>query len=76
MFQVLSKDGKSEVGCIRKQWAGLLREAFTDADHFGITFPLDLDVNIKAVLLGACMLIVCLNCLLSSSFIILYCIMH
>lgn len=56
--QVLSTDGKTEVGSIRKQWAGLLREAFTDSDHFGITFPLDLDVNIKAVLLGACMLIV------------------
>ncbi|XP_054167099.1 phospholipid scramblase 2-like [Oppia nitens] len=56
-FQILSRDGSVNVGKITKQWAGLIREAFTDADHFGITFPLDLDVNIKAVLLGACFLI-------------------
>jgi len=56
-FQVLSRDGAVQVGKITKQWAGLLREAFTDADHFGVTFPMDLDVNIKAVLLGATFLI-------------------
>lgn len=31
---------------------------FTDADYFGITFPMDLDVRMKAVMLGACFLIV------------------
>lgn len=31
---------------------------FTDADFFGITFPMDLDVRMKAVMLGACFLIV------------------
>ena len=46
------------MGKISKQWAGLLREAFTDADYFGITFPMDLDVKMKAVMLGACFLIV------------------
>ncbi len=46
------------MGKISKQWSGLVREAFTDADMFGINFPLDLDVKIKAVLLGACFLIV------------------
>lgn len=56
-FQVLSKDGSTQVGKITKQWSGLVREAFTDADNFGISFPIDLDVNIKAVLLGACFLI-------------------
>lgn len=56
-FKVLSRDGKSEVGSIRKQWSGLVREAFTDADNFGITFPMDLDVNAKATLLGALFLI-------------------
>lgn len=56
--QVLSKDGEHEVGKIYKQWAGILREALTDADHFGITFPMDLDVRMKAVMLGACFLIV------------------
>ncbi|CAG2114669.1 unnamed protein product [Medioppia subpectinata] len=53
-FRVLSPDGGQPVGTITKQWTGLAREMFTDADHFGITFPLDLDVNVKALLLGAC----------------------
>lgn len=47
-----------EVGKISKQWSGLVREMFTDADFFGINFPMDLDVKMKAVMLGACMLIV------------------
>ncbi|KAF4529981.1 hypothetical protein B566_EDAN009157 [Ephemera danica] len=56
-FKVLSADGQQQVGKISKQWAGLLREAFTDTDYFGITFPMDLDVKMKAVMLGACFLI-------------------
>ena len=44
-FQVLSPDGSTEVGKISKQWSGLLREAFTDADNFGISFPMDLVMN-------------------------------
>ena len=51
-------DELTAVGSISKQWSGLMREAFTDADNFGIKFPLDLDVKIKAVLFGACFLIV------------------
>lgn len=47
-----------KVGKISKQWSGMAREIFTDADFFGITFPLDLDVRMKAVLLGATFLIV------------------
>lgn len=46
------------MGRISKQWGGLLREALTDADDFGLQFPLDLDVRVKAVLLGATFLIV------------------
>jgi hypothetical protein len=56
-FQVLSANGQVEVGKISKQWSGLLKEAFTDADNFGIAFPMDLDPKIKAVMLGACFLI-------------------
>jgi uncharacterized protein YxjI len=56
-FQVLSPDGSEQVGKISKEWSGLLKEAFTDADIFGISFPVDLDVRMKAVLLGACFLI-------------------
>lgn len=51
-------DEVSKIGKISKQWTGLLREAFTDADNFGIQFPMDLDVKMKAVMIGACFLIV------------------
>ncbi|XP_038599321.1 phospholipid scramblase 1 [Tachyglossus aculeatus] len=56
-FQVKGLDEQSVVGKISKQWSGLVREAFTDSDNFGIQFPLDLDVKMKAVMLGACFLI-------------------
>lgn len=56
-FHIYSKSGGTKVGKISKQWSGLVREAFTDADMFGINFPMDLDVKMKAVLLGACFLI-------------------
>ncbi|XP_049315403.1 phospholipid scramblase 2 isoform X3 [Bactrocera dorsalis] len=55
-FKVVSLTGEA-VGKISKQWSGLAREIFTDADFFGITFPMDLDVRMKAVLLGATFLI-------------------
>jgi len=55
-FEVLSLDGQ-KVGSITKQWSGFAKEAFTDADNFGISFPLDLDVKAKATMLGALMLI-------------------
>ncbi|KAF2881506.1 hypothetical protein ILUMI_24663 [Ignelater luminosus] len=56
-FQVLTSDGKMQVGKITKQWSGLAKEIFTDADNFGLTFPMDLDVRMKAVMIGACFLI-------------------
>ncbi|XP_048883404.1 phospholipid scramblase 3b isoform X1 [Brienomyrus brachyistius] len=56
-FELKGKDGDAPIGRISKQWSGLLKEAFTDADNFGIQFPLDMDVKVKAVLLGACFLI-------------------
>lgn len=56
-FEITTRDGSSTIGKITKQWAGLLREAFSDADYFGITFPMDLDVNTKATLMGALFLI-------------------
>lgn len=46
------------VGRISKHWSGILKEILTDVDTFGIQFPLDLDVKMKAVMLGACFLIV------------------
>ncbi|XP_077204867.1 phospholipid scramblase 1-like [Paroedura picta] len=56
-FEVMTTNGESSVGRISKQWSGFGKEFCTDADHFGIQFPLDLDVKMKAVLLGACFLI-------------------
>ena len=53
-----SADGETPVGQIRKQWSGIVKEYFTDADNFGITFPMDLDVGVKATLMAACFLIV------------------
>ncbi|XP_041483617.1 phospholipid scramblase 2-like isoform X2 [Lytechinus variegatus] len=56
-FDVMSADGSSKVGKISKQWTGFIKEAFTDADNFGVSFPMDLDVRMKAVTLAATFLI-------------------
>lgn len=56
-FEVKTPDESRSLGRISKQWGGLLQEALTDADDFGLQFPLDLDVRVKAVLLGATFLI-------------------
>ena len=37
----------NDIGMISKQWSGFGREAFTDADNFGVNFPQDLDVKAK-----------------------------
>lgn len=49
--------GGQELGKITKKWSGLAKETFTDADNFGITFPPEIDLSQKAVLLGAVFLI-------------------
>ncbi|XP_007250734.1 phospholipid scramblase 2 isoform X1 [Astyanax mexicanus] len=56
-FEVMSLDGASVIGRISKQWTGMEAEMLTDADNFGVQFPMDLDVKIKAVILSACFLI-------------------
>lgn len=58
VFHVKTLDKETKVGKITKQWSGLAREMFTDADFFGVTFPMDLDVQIKAVLMATTFLIV------------------
>uniref|UniRef100_A0A3B4FEV9 Phospholipid scramblase n=1 Tax=Pundamilia nyererei TaxID=303518 RepID=A0A3B4FEV9_9CICH len=55
-FELKGKDGDTPIGRISRQWGGLLKETFTDTSNFGIQFPLDLDVKMKAVLMGACFL--------------------
>ncbi|XP_077514964.1 phospholipid scramblase 2-like [Amblyomma americanum] len=55
-FDVNSTNGYV-IGKITKQFSGILKEFFTDADVFGVTFPLDMDVHLKAALIAATMLI-------------------
>ncbi len=54
-FQIKSEAG--ELGKITKKWSGLMKEGFTDADNFGVEFPVDWDVRLKALFLGAVFLI-------------------
>ena len=51
------KNNDEEYGKITKKWSGFLKEAFTDADNFGVIFPVDWDVKLKALFLGAVFLI-------------------
>jgi uncharacterized protein YxjI len=46
-----------EIGRITKKWSGFLKEVFTSADNFGVTFPAEMDVTRKSLLLGAVFLI-------------------
>ncbi len=52
----IRRDGTSH-GKITKKWSGLGKEAFTDADNFGIEFPPKAPAELRAVLLGAVFLI-------------------
>ncbi|XP_076807212.1 phospholipid scramblase 2-like isoform X2 [Clavelina lepadiformis] len=57
-FDIWTKETTpSVIGRVTKQWSGLTKELFTDATNFSVTFPIDLDVKMKAVLLGATFLI-------------------
>ncbi|XP_038076562.1 phospholipid scramblase 2-like isoform X2 [Patiria miniata] len=56
-FVIMNSDETQEVGKISKQWSGLVKEYFTKADNFGISFPMDFDVKMKATMLGAVFLI-------------------
>lgn len=47
----------NKCGAVTKKWSGVLKEAYTDADNFNLSFPLDLDVKLKGVLLGAVFMI-------------------
>ena len=55
-FEISDLNGV-QLGNIQKQFRGMAAEAFTDADNFSVTFPLDLDVKMKAVFVGAVFLI-------------------
>lgn len=56
--QVLGPDNMTVVGKISNKCTGVAAEYFTNSDSFGVQFPVDLDVTIKATLIGASFLIV------------------
>lgn len=51
------REGNNEIGKISKEWSGLLKESFSDADNFGVEFPSTWQTNQKALFLGAVFLI-------------------
>ncbi|EHA99219.1 Phospholipid scramblase family member 5, partial [Heterocephalus glaber] len=55
-FKVKTINEKLTVGKISKYWSGFVNNVFTNADNFGIHIPADLDVTIKAAMIGACFL--------------------
>jgi len=59
-FDVITSEGVV-VGKVSKKWGGdlenMAREMFTDADNFGVTFPIDLDATVKLSLMGCVFLI-------------------
>uniref|UniRef100_A0A671T891 Phospholipid scramblase n=1 Tax=Sinocyclocheilus anshuiensis TaxID=1608454 RepID=A0A671T891_9TELE len=56
-FEVKGMLGEQSIGRITKQRSGFIKKCISDATNFCIQFPMDMDVNMKAVLLGACLLI-------------------
>lgn len=55
-FKIITPDGKKEVGRISKKLDSSTGN-LAQKSNFGASFPLDLDVNIKAVILSTCILI-------------------
>ncbi|KAK3705326.1 hypothetical protein RRG08_033292 [Elysia crispata] len=56
-YPIINAQTRSEVGMIKKVWTDVLRECFTDVTTFSLTFPLDLDVKHKALMLSAVFLV-------------------
>jgi len=56
-FEIQTLDKTQTIGTIQKKWRGIATEMFTNANTFSLSFPLDLDVKAKAVLVGAAFLI-------------------
>jgi len=56
-FPITDPSGEQEIGHCAKQWTGALTEYFTDADNFVVKFPLDMDVRMKALYIGAMMMV-------------------
>lgn len=55
-FTITNSQG-TEVGSIKKEWAGLMKEAFTDADNFTIQFPAGSSGDTRALLVAVTLFI-------------------
>ncbi|XP_014400091.1 PREDICTED: phospholipid scramblase family member 5 [Myotis brandtii] len=55
-FEVKTINENLTIGKISKYWSGFVNNVFTNADNFGIHVPADLDVRVKAAMIGACFL--------------------
>ena len=58
IFQLYTADSNTPCGEITHEWPGYECELIQDGDSFGVKFPRDLDVTVKAAMIGACFLIV------------------
>ena len=56
-FQI-SNSGGVDVGAITWLWNGCAKQAFTDSDSFGVRFPTGANLQQRALVLGATMLLV------------------
>ncbi|XP_053454825.1 phospholipid scramblase family member 5 [Nycticebus coucang] len=56
-FEIKTINEKLTIGKISKYWSGFVNDVFTNADNFGIHVPADLDVSVKAAMIGACFLL-------------------
>lgn len=55
-FKIFDREG-AEIGVIKKQWSGLLKETFSTADNFQVTVERNLEVRDKLSILSAAFLI-------------------
>lgn len=56
-FPITDPSLNTRVGNIAKQWRGCCVDTFTDADQFCLTFPADMTVDCKALLMGSVFLV-------------------
>lgn len=56
-FMVRPVDGGDTIGKLTKQYSGFFNEFFTTSDNFNVSFPMDLDVKVKATMLAGIFLI-------------------
>ncbi|GIQ86253.1 scramblase [Kipferlia bialata] len=56
-YNIVEAGTDNIVGLIKKRWEGIVREAFTDKDTFCLTFPPEADAEMRAFLVGACILV-------------------